>query len=54
MNTRSEYSREHTWSVENLLGMVGDTVGQLRQQRKIFQWAPAMVKGKWGLSEKNQ
>jgi len=54
MNTRSEYSKEHTWSIENLLGMVGDTVGQLRQQRMLFKYLPAMVKGTSGISEKGQ
>lgn len=54
MNTRSEYSKEHTWSIENLLGMVGDTVGQLRQQRMLFKYLPAIVKGTSGISEKGQ
>jgi hypothetical protein len=54
MNTRSEYSKEHNWSIENLLGMVGDVVGQLKQQREMFKYLPAIVKGNWGTSEANQ
>jgi len=27
METRSEYSRMNTWTIENLLGTVGDVVG---------------------------
>lgn len=60
MNTRSEWSqidygntgRNTTWTIENLLGMVGDVVGQLRQQRLLFQYAPVIFKGKWGINEK--
>jgi len=33
--------------------MVGDVVGQLRQQRLLFQYAPTILKGKWGINEKN-
>ena len=62
METRSEWSsvdynntgRRVSWTVENLLGMVGDVVGQLYQQRLLFKYAPVAFKGKWGLSEKNQ
>ena len=53
METRSEDSRNNSWTVENLLGMVGDVVGQLYQQRLLFKYAPAVFKGKWGISEKN-
>jgi hypothetical protein len=31
IETRSEYSQGKTWTIENLLGMVGDVVSQLRQ-----------------------
>ena len=55
MVTRSEYSSgDKMWTTENLLGMVADVVGQLYQQRLIFKWAPAITKGKWGLSEESQ
>lgn len=55
MVTRSEYSSgDKMWTTENLLGMVADVVGQLYQQRLIFKWAPAITKGKWGISEEAQ
>lgn len=54
IETRSEHSQQENWTVENLLGMVGDVVGQLYQQRLLFKYAPTIVKGKWGISEKNQ
>lgn len=55
LNTRSEYSSgDKMWTIENLLGMVGDVVGQLRQQRLLFKWAPVITKGKWGVSEESQ
>lgn len=54
IETRSEYSQGKTWTIENLLGMVGDVVGQLRQQRLLFQWSPSIFKGKWGANVKNQ
>ena len=34
--------------------MVGDVVGQLKQQREMFKYLPAIVKGNWGTSEANQ
>lgn len=54
METRSEHSQQENWTVENLLGMVGDVVGQLYQQRLLFKYAPALLNGKWGISEKGQ
>ena len=54
METRSEYSRMNTWTIENLLGTVGDVVGQLRQQRLLFKYSPMLFKGKWGTSAENQ
>jgi hypothetical protein len=61
METRSEWSsvdynnsgRKVSWTIENLLGMVGDVVGQLYQQRLLFKYAPVAFKGKWGISEQN-
>ena len=57
LNTRSEWSsldygntgRNVTWTIENLLGMVGDVVGQLKQQRLLFEYSPFLLKGKWGM-----
>lgn len=42
----SEYAQEHPWCLENLINLVGDSVGQIREQRMIFEWAPAIFKGK--------
>ena len=62
MNTRSEWSsidygntgRNTTWTIENLLGMTAEVIGQLKQQRLLFEYSPAIFKGKWGIGEKNQ
>ena len=62
LNTRSEWSsidygntgRNTTWTIENLLGMVGDVVGQLKQQRLLFEYSPTLLKGKWGINEENR
>lgn len=42
-STQSEYAAENTWCVENFLNMIGDTVGQLAEQRWIFKAAPALM-----------
>lgn len=39
-NTRSQYSQQNAWSMENLLGLAGQTLGQLKQQRMIFEKSP--------------
>lgn len=54
METRSQYAKEHTWSFENLVGMAADTITQLRQQRKLFEWLPAITKGTMGMDPKKQ
>ena len=54
MGSTSEKAKESPWSWENMINMVGDTMGQLKQQRFIFEKMPALFKGKAGLSEKNQ
>ena len=43
--TATEYASQNTWCVENLLNMIGDTAGQLAEQRWIFKAAPAMLQG---------
>ncbi|MBR2248167.1 MAG: hypothetical protein IJ880_14295 [Bacilli bacterium] len=42
---QTEYAAENTWCVENFLNMIGDTVGQLAEQRWIFKAAPAIMQG---------
>ncbi len=51
MYAKSEYAQEHPWSWENLIDMVGDVAGQLREQRAIFKYVPAIFKGKWGIDQ---
>lgn len=52
--SKSEYSKEHMWSWENMIDMVGSVIGQLKQQRILFNYAPAIFKGNWGKSEEAQ
>lgn len=42
---QTEYAAENTWCVENFLNMIGDTVGQLAEQRWIFKAVPALMQG---------
>ena len=53
--TRSEYSQQNMWTIENLFGMIGDTVAQLKQQRMLFEQLPKLF-GKDGrvLTQKGQ
>ena len=41
--TRSEHSQQDMWTMENLFGMIGDTVAQLKQQRMLFEQLPRLV-----------
>lgn len=41
----TEYAQNHTWCAENFLNMIGDTIGQLSEQRWIFKAVPALIKG---------
>ncbi len=42
----TEYAQQHTWCAENFINMIGDTVGQLAEQRWIFKAAPVLFEGK--------
>lgn len=42
----TEYAQQHTWCAENFINMIGDTVGQLAEQRWIFKAAPMLFEGK--------
>lgn len=42
----TEYAQQHTWCAENFINMIGDTIGQLAEQRWIFKAAPVLFKGK--------
>lgn len=50
---KSEYSQqpENTWCLENWINLIGDTMGQLKEQRFIFEKVPALFKGIGGASE---
>lgn len=41
----------HAWSMENFLNIGSDVFTQLAEQRWIFKYAPALVKGKAGFSK---
>lgn len=41
----TEYAQQHT-CVENFINMIGDTIGQLAEQRWIFKAAPVLFEGK--------
>lgn len=45
----TEYASQNTWCWENLINMIGDTVGQLSEQRFIFTHVPALLKGTKGI-----
>lgn len=40
---QTEYAAQNTWCMENFLNMIGDTVGQLKEQRWIFQSLPKFL-----------
>lgn len=42
----TEYAQQHTWCAENFINMIGDTIGQLAEQRWIFKAAPVLSEGK--------
>lgn len=44
-SAQTEYAAENTWCGENFFNMIGDTIGQLKEQRWIFNTLPAIVKG---------
>jgi hypothetical protein len=42
-SSQTEYAAENTWCSENFLNMIGDTIGQLAEQRWIFKNAPYLL-----------
>ena len=44
-SAQTEYAAENTWCGENFFNMIGDTIGQLKEQRWIFNTLPAIIKG---------
>lgn len=51
----TEYAQQHTWCAENFINMIGDTIGQLSEQRWIFKAAPVLFEGKnaWKVMSKD-
>lgn len=44
----TEYAAQNTWCWENIINMIGDTVGQIAEQRVLFTHVPALFKGSKG------
>lgn len=42
---KSQYAMENTWCWENFINLIGDVAGQLKEQRFLFEFAPAVIKG---------
>ena len=51
-NGKSEYAKDpnNIWCWENLIDLFGDSIGQLREQRLLFKYMPALFKGKAGIT----
>jgi len=50
--SKSDYAQENTWCWENFIDLIGDVVGQLKEQRFIFKDIPALFMGAAGRTEK--
>lgn len=50
---KTEYAQENTWCTENFVSLIGDVMGQLKEQRFFFEKIPAIFKGKYAGSEKS-
>ena len=51
---QTEYAQQNLWCTENMVNLIGDVVGQLKEQRFIFEKIPAVFKGANALSEAGQ
>lgn len=56
---KSQYAMENTWCWENFINLIGDVAGQLKEQRFLFEFTPAIIKGSktlgWnGISQSKQ
>ena len=47
LDSRSEYAKQHMWSLENIIGLVGDVISQLKEQRWIFEYGPLFFNPNW-------
>jgi hypothetical protein len=50
---KSQYAQENIWCWENFINLIGDVAGQLKEQRFIFDDAPAIIKGNRAVGWKN-
>lgn len=52
--SKSEYAQQNMLCWENFIDLIGDTTAQLREQRAIFKFAPAILgKGKYGIQSEH-
>ncbi len=58
---RTEYAKTHTWCFESWFSTCADLLAQIREQRILFEWLPAVFKGNklkssidWGFDEGKQ
>lgn len=51
LDSRSEYAKQHMWSIENMIGLAGDVITQLKEQRWIFQYGPAFFDPSWNVAK---
>ena len=53
-SAKSEYAQQNMLCWENFINLIGDTTAQLREQRAIFKFAPAIFgKGKYGINSQH-
>lgn len=51
LDSRSEYAKQHMWSLENIIGMVGDVISQIKEQRWIFEYGPLFFNPNWNATK---
>lgn len=45
----SQHSQDNMWTVENMVGLIGDVMAQFKEQRFLFEKAPLIFKNKYGI-----
>lgn len=53
-NASTEYAQQHPWCLENMINLVGDVFGQLKEQRFIFEQVPSVFKGAGAINAVNE
>lgn len=51
LDSRSEYAKQHMWSMENMIGLIGDVITQLKEQRWIFEYGPLFFNPNWNATK---